>query len=500
MAQDGKWMRLPVAGVACSIVLILATAPTAVGQEKQDLAQLVAQVDPSVVTVALSDKSLGSGFVVDEKGLVLTNYHVIEGAKEAVVVFPDKTKFKVEGFIGILPKKDLALLRIEPGAKRLQALRVAEQPPAKGEKVYAFGAPMGLSGSVSDGIVAALRAGEDVRNTLKDLAKRDIYHEILGYDLDAQWLQTTAPISPGNSGGPLVNGKGEVVGINTWVHALGQNLNFALSAVHVKPMIAAAGTTLHPLAELPKPREHRQEAKGDAKKTLALWNQLNELKLDLAKKMATQDRKLKENTIPVGLAVRGVQGKLNKMAAARREQGKAYSAYASEIKTFELEGADPEFAIFAIAEADLAQRFAAVYQDYAAAIAANSPEGAAVGDHNLKVLGSAMTSFRTAQDVLRVNLVKRYGLKFPSFETVAKEGGKSEGKTAEKEEADAPVDRSAPRLWTDRTGNFQVRAKYLGTEEGKVKLEKADGTVISVPTERLSDEDQKFIGADKRVE
>jgi S1-C subfamily serine protease len=211
MGPRRGWLWPQVAGVAWSIALILATGPTATCQEKQELAQLVAQVDPSVVTIAISDRSLGSGFVVDEQGLVLTNYHVIEGAKEATVIFQDKTRFKVEGFLGIAPKKDLALLRIQPGGKRLQTLRMAEQPPAKGDKVYAFGAPMGLTGSVSDGIVASLRPGEDVRDTLKKLTNRDIYADILGYDLDAQWLQTTAPISPGNSGGPLVNGRGEVV-------------------------------------------------------------------------------------------------------------------------------------------------------------------------------------------------------------------------------------------------------------------------------------------------
>jgi S1-C subfamily serine protease len=489
------------AGAAWWIVLVAAACPAAIGQERQDLAQLVAQVDPAVVTIAVSDKSLGSGFVVDAQGLVLTNYHVIEGAKEAVVIFPDKTRFKVEGFLSIVPKKDLALLRIQPGAKRLQALRVAEQPPAKGEKVYAFGAPMGLSGSVSDGIVAALRPGEDVRDTLRKLTNRDIYADLLDYDLDAQWLQTTAPISPGNSGGPLVNARGEVVGINTWVHALGQNLNFALSAVHLKPMLAAAGTTLHPLAELPKPRPDRQEGlKGDGKKTLALWNQLNGLKAELTKKVAAQDKKVKENSVPVGTGARGIRPKLNKMAAARREQGKAYAAYASEIKTFELEGADPEFAVFAIAEADLAQRFAVVYQDFGTVIAADVADGVAVAEHNLRVLGSALTSLRSAQDVLRMALAKRYNLKFPSFETVLKEGAKAASGAAEAAEAAATVDRSAPRLWTDRTGQFQVRAKYLGDEDGKVKLEKADGTVIHVPLDRLSEEDQKFLGADKRVE
>jgi S1-C subfamily serine protease len=114
------------------------------------------------------------------------------------VVFPDKTSIPVDGFLAIAPGKDLALLKIQPGTKRLQALHVADNPPAKGERVFSFGAPMGLSGSVSDGIVAALRPGADVRETLRNLAKRDVYGEEMGYDLDAQWLQTTAPISPGS--------------------------------------------------------------------------------------------------------------------------------------------------------------------------------------------------------------------------------------------------------------------------------------------------------------
>jgi len=499
----GQRVKSPCGRLAGSMSLLLLVAvawPFATAQEKQDLAQLVAQVDPSVVTIAVSDQSLGSGFVVDRQGLILTNYHVIEGAKEAVVIFPDKTRFKVEGFLAILPKKDLALLRIQPGTKQLQALRIAEQPPAKGEKVYAFGAPMGLSGSVSDGIVAAVRPGQDVRETLKNLTRRDLYVELLDYDLDARWIQTTAPISGGNSGGPLVSVRGEVVGVNTWVNAMGQNLNFALSAEHIKPMIAAAGNTVQPLSALPKPRPERRDApKGDGKKTLALWNRLNELKAELTRKVAAQDKKVKENAVPVGTGARGIRPKLSKLAAARREQAKAYSEYASEIKTLELEGADPDFAIFAIAEADLAQRFATVYQDFATVIAADVGEGAAAAEHNLRVLGSALTSLRSAQDVLRIALTKRYELKFPSFETVLKEGGKAAGGEADGETA-PPVDRSAPRLWTDRTGQFQIRAKYVGSEGGKVQLEKADGTVISVPLERLSEEDQKFVAADKRVE
>jgi len=487
---------------ALAVAFFSVAGAAAPAQENRDQSQLVAQqVEPCVVTVVLSERSLGSGFVVDEQGLVVTNYHVIEGAKQAIAVFPDKSKVPVEGFLAIVPGKDLALLRLQAGNRRLPALRIAEQSPAQGERVYAFGAPMGLSGSVSDGIIAAIRSGGDVRDHLKKLSGRDLYSEALGYDLDVRWLQTTAPISQGNSGGPLVNGRGEVVGINTWVHASGQNLNFAVSAVHVKQLLAGAGSVLHPFSELPKPRpEQAETARGDGNKTLALWDQLIELRLGLTKKMALHEKKLKEISVPVGLATRGLAARLNKMASVRREEAKAYAAYAGEIKTLETDGVDSDLAVFSLLEADLAQRFAAVYEESAAAIAANSGEEASLAELKLKRLNSALTTFRTGEGALRISLAKRYQLKFAAFETALKEGGKKEGGAAEKGEASTAEDRSALRTWTDRSGKFQIRAKYVATEGENVKLEKADGTVIAVPLERLSEEDQKFLGADKRIE
>lgn len=493
--------RLALWSAGLAVAIVVGCFQVSAWGQARDQSDLVAQVEPSVVIVRLSERSLGSGFVVDEQGLVVTNYHVIEGAKQATVIFPDKSQFPVEGFLAIVPRKDLALLRFQPGNKRLRALKIAEQMPSKGERVCTFGAPMGLEFSVSDGIVAALRSGDDVRDHLRKLAGRDIYGEILQYDLEAQWLQTTAPISPGNSGGPLVNARGEVVGINTWVHASGQNLNFALSAVHVKQLLAGAGAVLHPFSELPKPRpEHAESARGDGKKTLALWNQLIELRLELTKKTALQEKKLKENSVPVGRSLRGVAGKLNKMASARREQSKAFSSYAGELKTLETEGVDSELALFSILESDLAQRFSTVFDESASAIAANSGEDAQIAEIKLKRLTSALTTFRTGEGALRMSLAQRYHLKFPAFETVLKEGDRKEGEAAEKGDASSPGDRSALRTWTDRSGKFQIRAKYVATEGEKVKLEKADGTQIAVPYDRLSEEDQKFLGADKRIE
>ena len=180
----------------------------------------MARVDPAVVTIKL-EHSEGSGFILNPNGVILTNYHVIEGAKSATVILADKTSFSVEGFLAILPGKDIALVQIQAGAKQLQSLPLAEAPPNRGERVYAFGAPLGLQRSVSDGIIASLRSGEEVRDNFRQSVRGNVnvYRDLLGYEVDAQWVQTTSPISPGNSGGPLVNVHGQVIAINTWCRA-----------------------------------------------------------------------------------------------------------------------------------------------------------------------------------------------------------------------------------------------------------------------------------------
>ena len=141
--------------------------------------------------------SLGSGFVIDGKeGLIVTNFHVIDGADEIIINFNDGTKLKVEKVIGKDTKTDLALLKVTP-KKPLAA--VPWGPSAKvrvGDWVVAIGNPFGLGGSVSVGIISA--------------KQRDISSG--PYD---DYLQTDAAINKGNSGGPLFNMDGEVIGVNT---------------------------------------------------------------------------------------------------------------------------------------------------------------------------------------------------------------------------------------------------------------------------------------------
>jgi serine protease Do len=141
--------------------------------------------------------SLGSGFVIDGKqGLIVTNNHVIDGADEIVVNFADGSKLTVEKVLGRDTKADIALLKVSPAKPLVDVSFGSSAELEVGDWVMAIGNPFGLGGSVSMGIISA--------------KSRDINSGV--YD---DYLQTDAAINKGNSGGPLFNMKGEVVGVNT---------------------------------------------------------------------------------------------------------------------------------------------------------------------------------------------------------------------------------------------------------------------------------------------
>ncbi len=194
---------------------------------------LIAKVEKStarIIVRSLQGASVGSGFVIDSDGSIMTNYHVIEGASSAVVEFDTGEKADVIGFTKVDKVRDLAIIKIPQDPKRLQQLPVAAALPEKGEKVAAFGAPRGLPFTASDGIISAIRQSPEF-----NLRKEGTY------------LQTTTPISPGNSGGPLVNLRGEVIGINSF-KVDGENLNFAASATDIRAVLAEPETALTPLS------------------------------------------------------------------------------------------------------------------------------------------------------------------------------------------------------------------------------------------------------------
>lgn len=152
-------------------------------------------------------RGVGSGFVIDAAGLIVTNHHVTQGVSAIKVTLPDGRSFQGK-VIGQDAGTDLALVKIE--AKGLPTLDFASPNKVRvGEWVVAIGSPLGLSTTVTAGIVSALKRSVAISDRV-------------------EFLQTDAPINPGNSGGPLLNLRGEVIGINTAIAARAQGIGFAI--------------------------------------------------------------------------------------------------------------------------------------------------------------------------------------------------------------------------------------------------------------------------------
>ncbi|HUI20161.1 MAG TPA: Do family serine endopeptidase [Methylocella sp.] len=164
--------------------------------------------------------SLGSGFVIDPSGIVITNNHVVEGANEVTVIFTDGQKMKAE-IVGKDEKVDVAVLRVKPD-KPLKAVKFGDSEKMRvGDWVVAVGNPFGLGGTVTAGIISA-------RHRNIDSGPYDNY------------FQTDAAINKGNSGGPLFNMAGEVIGINTAILSPSGGsigIGFATPAATVLPVI-----------------------------------------------------------------------------------------------------------------------------------------------------------------------------------------------------------------------------------------------------------------------
>jgi Do/DeqQ family serine protease len=162
---------------------------------------------------------LGSGVIIDKRGYVLTNFHVVKGADAVTVRLADKQEFRGR-IVGADPKTDLAIIKFEaPGDLRVATLGNSDTLRV-GEWAIAIGNPFGLDQTVTVGVVSATGRAD------------------VGIATYENFIQTDASINPGNSGGPLVNLRGEVIGINTAIVATGQGIGFAIPANMVKRVTA----------------------------------------------------------------------------------------------------------------------------------------------------------------------------------------------------------------------------------------------------------------------
>jgi S1-C subfamily serine protease len=213
------WQQLLIIPV---IVLIFCTISTALAQTAPQIAE---KTLAATVYLEMQDSKglllgFGSGFFVRDN-LIATNYHVIEGAARGTAKLVGKfTTYTIEGVTATDKTNDLALLKVTaPGIKPLP---LGNSTDVKiGETVYVAGNPKGLEGTFSNGIISSLRD----KNT-------------------KERLQMTAPISPGSSGGPVLNSKGEVIGVSFMTLVGGQNLNFAIPSRYLTELLTKPATPL----------------------------------------------------------------------------------------------------------------------------------------------------------------------------------------------------------------------------------------------------------------
>jgi len=162
---------------------------------------------------------LGSGVIIDKRGLVLTNFHVVKGADEIIIRLSDKREYRGQ-ILGTDPKTDLAVVRFQPDQHGLTVAPLGNSDALRvGEWAIAIGNPFGLDQTVTVGVISATGRSD------------------VGIATYENFIQTDASINPGNSGGPLVNLKGEVIGINTAIVAAGQGIGFAIPINMVKRVV-----------------------------------------------------------------------------------------------------------------------------------------------------------------------------------------------------------------------------------------------------------------------
>lgn len=356
--------------------------------EPSAVEKLAETVSKGVVTIKTGSGKSGSGFIIDER-TVVTNFHVVAGAEKAEVVFHDKSRVEVSGFCAVSPETDIVILNTKvPADKALSALKIAGELPRPGEAVYAFGAPLSLSGSISDGIVSAIRRGKEIEAAAQ-----------LRYKADSIWIQTTAPISPGNSGGPIVNAAGEVLGLATFFDKRGQNINFATSSRQISAMLDAFvffGRPDKKLAELPKAAPGAAGS-GNPSATLEFWNAWARLRTK-ARVSSKTTPKAKEAKI-----------------ALHDRIGRAYTDFAAAVTSMKTQDVDASLLDIVSQDAAIHRRLGEAWSRSSTAVRNNDVRGMAGTAREIDALNRQLTESDNALTQVRFALSKAHGIDFPSF-------------------------------------------------------------------------------------
>ena len=229
-----------------------------------DIPEIVLNQKKAVVTIYVNDKDgkqigTATGFIIDSKGIIVTNYHVmsmcLEGNNTTLIKMENGAFFPLNELVNFDEENDVAIFKID--GKDLPMVKIARNYKSKqGENIVVVGSPLGLETTVSDGIISSIRGKGGI-------------------------IQITAAISPGSSGSPVFNSKGEVIGVATFYIIGGQNLNFAIPVKHVENLIKGTkkpkkkgivnSEPLSTVTPAPAPPSQELTAEGWFNKAWALW-------------------------------------------------------------------------------------------------------------------------------------------------------------------------------------------------------------------------------------
>ncbi|MEZ6135137.1 MAG: trypsin-like peptidase domain-containing protein [Pirellulaceae bacterium] len=516
--------RLSLGSLGLLAVILALTSHRALAQ---DLADVIEQAEKSVVRIEVKGTDgdgIGSGFVVDDRGTIVTNCHVLAGARTATAVFPDGTECAIQGTLMIDQERDIVVARISHIAAPPIAVRPAL--PRKGERVTALGSPHGLSFTATTGIISAIRSATEMAG---DVSRKDIA---------GTWIQVDAALSPGNSGGPLINSAGEVVAMSTLAsQGSAQNLNFGISGDDIAVAItAAANAALQSLPQgvgkiemgdsrsggatdapaIPDAALDKYIAAGQAdfkELTRGLRVEAIRMSADL-KEMRRGQEGIPSNVRSEGAAVVRVTrpgmrnpmwffaSKEVKASVIERQQTRIRKL--SELKS-EIDDPQDRTAMFSLLwnhgpqlntrqegsvgfVSDLIALHAfnehdvlVSYDDVPYLFWMNSTAGITAGElisGPVFVAGTATAELRNGST---------------SSVTVLAEVSETQLTDAIARNIRAAAPATAMRTWSDRTGRFRIEAVLLGADDKSVALKKSDGAIINVPRSALSEADQRFL-------
>lgn len=368
-----------------------------------DDSEILNKVTPAVVAIK-TDRSAGTGFIIDRTTIV-TSLHVVTEAKTVQVVLDDGVTFEAKEFRVTNKPCDICLLHVEIPRAIVPVLKICNKRPEVGDRVLAFGTIP--KKAYDQGRVADLRTAEDSEGAQAGRAPRDS----LRYPV---WIVHSASTTQGNSGGPVVNERAEVVGVTTWTGGAGAAKSTALSCVDLKEIIGAKGGQPRPISEVPiKSSLVVAPEKLDATSTLKAWNLL-------AKARGERNSSWKEKS-----------PKLSGSAVYTKDISTAYSKFAGQESNLPIQGVDIDLLAAASEDFKLNKRFAGAWSRLSNAIRNRDVRGQQAASLEIDELNKQNTEQESAFSDLRVRLSRKYKVDFgpvfqsPNKQTTTGKDGKS---------------------------------------------------------------------------